>query len=40
MTNVMRSIAQKLDFGCGVAYSAFVYSMDFEEAATFFGATS
>jgi ABC-type bacteriocin/lantibiotic exporter with double-glycine peptidase domain len=33
----MKSITQKLDYGCGVACFAFVCNMSFDEAVTFLG---
>lgn len=37
MSNVMKSITQKLDYGCGVACFASVCNMTFEEAVEFLG---
>lgn len=37
MSDVMKSITQKLDYGCGVACFAFVCGMNFEEAVAFLG---
>lgn len=37
MNNVMESITQKLDYGCGVACFAFVCNMSFDEAIEFLG---
>ena len=37
MNSGMKSITQKLDYGCGVACFAFVCDMSFEEAITFLG---
>ena len=37
MNNMMKSITQELDYGCGVACFALVCDMNFEEAVTFLG---
>ena len=37
MSDVVKSITQKLDYGCGVACFAFACEMSFDEAVTFLG---